>query len=190
LAEDFYEPPRKELSQGDVLEFLPNVQLDYPLQLLEIQTDNSFRSCDFSAGDETKTRALARCRIAMAILLTHDCEIDKPHVKNWVVNPVVPISEIPGTAHSDLRKNKILNLVHLSPYRDVLPESVIVLGYTTTLAREFIDPSRRIVSLSDTGRHALYGQYIRWLTRWKLSELRCPNCGVEFNAAAGMKVRS
>lgn len=124
------------------------------------------------------------------MLLTHDCEIDKPIKTTWIINPIVPISEIPGKVHPDIRKNKLLHLVHLAAHRDILSESVIVLNHMTTLDHKFIEPSRRIVSLSDIGRRSLYAQYIRWLTRWKLSELQCPNCGVGFNAATAMKVRS
>ena len=60
----------------------------------------------------------------------------------------------------------------------------------TTLERTFIEASKRILSLSDFGRRALYSQQIRWLTRWQLAEVRCPNCAVSFNAADGMTVRS
>ena len=66
---------------------------------------------------------------------------------------------------------------------------MLVLNQLTTLDREFVRGANRILSLSDLGRMALYAQHIRWLTRWQLSEIRCPHCNASFSATAGMAVR-
>jgi hypothetical protein len=66
---------------------------------------------------------------------------------------------------------------------------VVVLNHSTTLDRKFVRNATRILSLSDLGRKALYAQYIRWLTRWQLNEIRCPSCAALFNAPDGMTVR-
>jgi hypothetical protein len=116
LAEDFYEPPRDEMSQGDILELLPSVRIDFPLQLLEPRSDGLFSAypAELHGHDGVARQGIAWCRVTKAILLSHDCEIDKPNAKYWVISPVVPISTIPGSAHLHIRKNKILHLVHLS----------------------------------------------------------------------------
>ncbi len=190
MSEDFYEPARSEVSQGDILEVLPHAHLKYPVRLLESREDGLLSSREGEAQGSGRQMGIAALRLERAILLSHDCEIDKPQILNWTVSPIVPISEIPGPKHGDVRKNKIFHLLHLPAYRNVLPESVIVLNQVTTLEKEFATSARRIASLSDMGRRAFYAQHIRWLTRWQLSELMCPHCGVGFNAADAMKVRS
>ena len=132
---------------------------------------------------------VASCKRAKALLLSYDCEIDKPTVKNWIVIPIVPLALIPGASQSDAKKNKIFSLLYLPSYRNILEESVLFLNHATTLDREFVRSAERILSLSDIGRKALYAQYIRWLTRWQLSQISCPNCDAVFNATDGMTVR-
>jgi hypothetical protein len=192
LAEDLYEDPRAEISQGDILEKLPSAYLVPPLQALFARPDGSMAvepedHPDFN--DKKGQPVVAWCKRARALLLSHDCEIDKPTAKNWIVAPIVSLSFIPGPSHSNAKKNKVFSLLYLPSYRDVLDESVVVLNHITTLDREFVERTRRILSLSDIGRRALYAQYVRWLTRWQLSEIRCPNCNVSFNASDGMTGR-
>jgi hypothetical protein len=192
LAEDLYEDPRADISQGDILEKLPSAHLVRPLQALFARPDGSMavESEDHPDFNDKKGQpVVASCKRARALLLSYDCEIDKPAVKHWIIAPIVPLSLIPGPSHSDAKKNKIFSLLYLPSYRDILEESVLVLNHITTLDREFVQRTRRILSLSDIGRRALYAQYVRWLTRWQLSEIRCPNCNVSFNASDGMTVR-
>lgn len=192
MPEDLYEAPRAEISQGDILERLPGAHLVPPLRALFLRGDGAMTvetetHPDFD--DKRGQAVVASCKRSKALLLSHDCEIDKPSVKNWIVAPVIPLSVIPGGAHADIKKNKIFSFLYLPSYRDILEESVLVLNYLTTLDPDFVRGANRVLSLSDLGRRALYLQHIRWVTRWQLSEIRCPNCNASFNAAAGMTVR-
>lgn len=192
MAEDLYEPPGVKISQGDILEKLPTAYLVPPLQALFARADGLMgveaeEHPDFN--DRHGQSIVATCKRAKALLLTRDCEIDKPKVKHWVVAPIVPLSLIPGSSHGDAKKNKIFSLLYLPSYRDVLEESVLVLNYPTTLSKDFVESAKRILSFSDLGRKALYAQHIRWLSRWQFSEIRCPHCAVSFNASEGMTVR-
>jgi len=191
LAEDLYEVPRTDISQGDILARLPNAHLVPPLKALFERVDGAMTvdSDKHPKFKEKEQPVIASCHRAKALLLSYDCEIDKPAVKNWIVLPIVPLSMIPGNSHSDVKKNKVFSLLYLPKYREVFEDSVVVLNHSTTLGREFIQNAGRILSLSDIGRRALYAQYIRWLTRWQLSEIRCPNCTAAFNAIDGMTVR-
>jgi hypothetical protein len=192
LAEDLYDPPRAEISQGDILARLPNAHLVPPLQALFERTDGAMAiesEAHPEFNDKQGQRVIASCKRARALLLTYDCEIDKPAVRNWIVLPIIPLSFIPGGSHGDAKKNKIFSLLYLPGYRNVLEDSLVVLNHPTTLDREFIQTATRILSLSDIGRRALYAQYIRWLTRWQLNEIHCPNCSAIFNASDGMTVR-
>jgi len=191
LSEDFYEPPSSTLSQGDILEVLPHAHLKYPARLLEAREEGLLAPLEVEGhGSAGRATGIASLRFERAILLSHDCEIDKPRIENWIVSPIVPMSEIPGPSHADARKNKIFHFVHLPAHREILEESVIVLNQVTTLEKIFVTSALRVLSLSDIGRRALYAQHIRWLTRWQLTELMCPHCGVGFNASDALKVRS
>jgi hypothetical protein len=123
---------------------------------------------------------LPRAAGARAVLITHDCEIDKPG-RRYLVCPVVPLARIPGGAHGDLRKNRIVSMLFLPAYRNIMVDSFISFNQITTVEPGSLDPTRRLVSLSDLGRSALYNQLIRWLTRWRLHTLICPQCKVEFD---------
>ena len=112
-------------------------------------------------NDRQGQAVVASCKRARALLLSYDCEIDKPAVKNWIVVPIVPLSLIPGASHSEAKKNKIFSLLYLPSYRNILEESVLVLNHITTLDRDFVRSSTRVLSLSDIGRRALYAQFIR-----------------------------
>ena len=52
-----------------------------------------------------------------------------------------------------------------------------------------IDLSKRIATLDTTGRFALYAQFVRWISRWELTELTCPQCGIEIPAEDILPVR-
>lgn len=191
MAEDLYELPRSEICQGDILEVLPNSHLTPPLTAL-FPRSQGIMACEPETHPEFDDRhqpVIASCRRAKAMLLTYDCEIDKPQVRNWIVSPVVPLAEIPGSSHSDVKKNKVFHLLYLPKYRGILEDSVLLLNHMTTLSREFVSTAHRIVSLSDIGRRALYIQHLRWLARWQINDIRCPNCLALFNAADGMTVR-
>jgi hypothetical protein len=191
LAEDFYEAPRAEISQGDILELLPNAYLTHPLRSFVSGHDGSLVERPEPQIDGPERRpVIASCRRTRAILITHDCEVDKPKIENWIVCPVVPLAEHPGAQHTDIRKNKYFNLMYLPAYREILGDSVAVLNQITTLQKAFVQSASRLLSLSDVGRAAFYFQSIRWMTRWQLANLRCPHCGIAFNAADGMSVRA
>ncbi|HLH20735.1 MAG TPA: hypothetical protein VKX45_26140 [Bryobacteraceae bacterium] len=192
MAEDLYEAPRAAISQGDILATLPNAHLVPPLCALFDRGDGTLQAEPDTHPDfkDKGQRVIASCRRAKALLLTYDCEIDKPKAENWIILPIVPLSVIPGGSHSDIKKNKVFSLLYLPKHRDILVEdSVVVLNHSTTLNKQFVQEATRILSLSDTGRRALYAQYIRWLTRWQLAEIRCPHCTATFNAMDGMTVR-
>jgi hypothetical protein len=98
LAEDLYEDPRAAISQGDILEKLLIAHLVPPLQALFGRPDGTMAvesesHPDFN--DKTGQPVVASCRRARALLLSYDCEIDKPAVKNWIIAPIFPLSVIP-----------------------------------------------------------------------------------------------
>lgn len=193
MSEELYEVPREQASQGDILEFLPHIFLDLPLTALNEETETTLRTVTepFSSFDDANGQSvMATCKRQKAMLLSHDCEIDKPQVTRWIVAPVVPILKLKPANRDRVRRNRIFTMFHLPKYRELLPESFVDFNQLTTLSSEFVRNAQRIVSLSDVGRRGMYAQFVRWFTRWELRSTRCPTCGVEFDPGQVMPVRS
>ena len=169
MAEQFFEPVTVSLRQGDIFEDLPF----------------SFLSCT----DPAKPSAALTTQKYKSLLLNQSCDLDKGHARIVVV-PVVPLSLRKGSDQNLIRKNRIFAALYLSAYRDVLPESYVSFLEPMTVDRSLLEHQGRIVSLSEEGRRALYVQYTRWISRWELAELPCPNCGARFNPAATLPVEN
>lgn len=195
MAAELYESPRPEISQGDILQLLPHVSLDKPLLSLhkEGETETVFRATGepyTNFNDKDGQTVIAKCKRTKAILISHDCEIEKPQVKNWLVCPVVPMDKLQPKNHDLLKRNRIFSMLYLPRFNRLLIDSFVDFNHVTTLDSEFIKSSNRIISLSDIGRRALYVQFIRWLTRWELREISCPNCAARFDPHADQPVRT
>lgn len=195
MAVDLYETPRPQISQGDIFELLPHLCLNRPLSALskEAETETIFRAHGEpypSFDDKDGQDVLATCKRAKGIVVTHDCEIDKPQVSHWLICPVVPAGRLRPENLDRLKRNRIYSMLYLPRIGDTLVDSFVDFNRITTLDTEFLTNVKRIVSLSDTGRRALYVQFIRWLTRWELREIACPDCGAKFDPHLNQAVRT
>jgi len=192
LPEELYETPRADFSQGDIIESVPHLYLHGPLLAAQKEAETIYRvkGEPFPSFDDKQGQTiLASCKRQRALLLTHDCEIDKPQTNRWLVCPVVPVVLLAPETRDRARRNRIFSMLHLPAYRDRLPESFVDFNQISTIDRALVSGAARLVSLSDIGRRALYGQFIRWISRWQLRELNCPNCDVAFNPADNLPVR-
>ena len=193
MAEEFYEAPREKISQGDIFHLLPHVYVERPLLALNKEADSPFRATSepFSVFDDKNGQAiLAKCKRKTAILITNDCEIDKPQLKKWLVCPVLPVTVLRNTNQDLVRRNRIYSMFHLPKHRESLAESFVDFNQITTLQVELVTPAERVTSLSNVGRLGLYAQFVRWLTRWELRELTCPHCGVTSDPLSELTVRA
>ncbi len=123
------------------------------------------------------------------MVITPDCEIDKK-IAYWHICPVVPLSKLKGSVQGDVKRNRVYSRFFLPQYQDVLPDSFVDFNHLSTIKADFVQTGRRVLSLSDLGRHGLYAQFVRWLTRWELKNIDCPNCATTFNPLASLPVRS
>jgi hypothetical protein len=192
LSVELYEQPKSEISQGDILEVAPNIFLAPPLTAL-YRSENGLHRSEvepFSSFDNEGQNIIAMCKRTKAIVLTHDCEIDKKQVTRWQLCPVVPLSRLKPENQDRVKRNRIYSMFYLPRHADILSfDSFVDFSQISTVGSEFINDGKRIVSLSDVGRRGLYAQFVRWLTRWELRELTCPNCGVDFNPTTSLSVR-
>lgn len=195
MPAELYESPRPEISQGDVLDLLPHISLDKPLLALyrEGEAETVFRAVGepyTNFNDKDGHAVIAKCKRSRAILISPDCEVDKPQVKKWLICPVVLMDRLQPKNHDLLKRNRIFSMLYLPKFEKILPDSFVDFNHITTLDSEFIKSGKRIISLSDVGRRALYVQFIRWLTRWELREISCPNCATRFDPHAEQSVRT
>lgn len=193
MSEELYEPPGETISQGDVFELLPNVYLDNPLLALDKQSETIFTATaePYAKFDDKTGQAVAAiCKRARGILVSHDCELDKPQVARWLICPVLPLSRLRPETQDRVKRNRVYAMLSLPKYRDIFPDSFADFNQITTLNSEFVKAARRLVSLSDVGRRAFYVQFVRWATRWELRDLKCPHCSVVFNPSQTLPVRT
>lgn len=193
MSQELYEQPREDFSQGDILEVAPHIFVDPPLLALQSAGDSLYKSElePFSAFNNVDGQSvIAKCKRTNAIVITHDCEIDKTQVKRWHLCPVVPLSFLKSDAQDLVKRNRIYSRFWLPRYESALAESFVDFTYISTVGMDFLKTGKRLISLSDLGRQGMYAQFIRWLTRWELKELTCPNCDVTFDPTDSLKVRT
>jgi len=186
-----YRDPVADLSQCDVVEISPHAYIDPPLRWVrempagEIQvTEIEIRS--LLSG----TDVIARCSPEKALIINYDCEIAKSNVLRLVICPVVPLSRFEHSQQGNIKRNRTAHLFFLPRFRTALDDSVAVLNQLTTVHRVMFSDLNRLVTLTRAGRLAFYGQFVRWLTRWELRTVPCPNCNVEFDPTLALRVRS
>jgi hypothetical protein len=160
------------LSQGDIV-VLPHLHIDTTAEI----------------DGEGLMEFTVKGRPAPALILNFDCEIDKPWSKRFVVCPIVPLESLPQGQRTNAKNNRTAHLFFMPRHKAILPDSVAVLNQQTTIDRMVIDPAKRIATLEVQARMALYTQFVRWLSRWELTDLTCPRCGGEFDPTIALPVR-
>jgi hypothetical protein len=168
VSEHLFEPVLAGLRQGDIFSGLPFSFLG-----------------DSAESPSAKLTTQRHC----AILLNQSCDVDKKYPK-LVLLPVVPLQLCSSQDRKLIKTNRIFSALYLSAYRDVLPESFVSFQEPMTVERSMLERVPRIASLTEEGRRGLYVQYVRWLTRWALTEVSCPGCGTNFNPSKTLAVEN
>ncbi len=131
---------RPEISQGDIFE---------GVRVLEI----------LGGREESYTGPV--------VLLSHDCEFDKPH-EYVLVARVLPLDNAPRDSWDQIRRGEALNAIHL-PAVAPRPESFINLRYMHRLPKEELREAavlgRRAMSMTDEGRAAMLAYMFRFFAR-------------------------
>jgi hypothetical protein len=126
-----YEPElREKISQGDI----------FKDAVIEFE----------SLGHEPMLQTLGT-----VILLSHDCEYDKPApVDTCLMASVVPIESAGGGAHT-VRDNKTIHTLYLPPLNDVIPESFVSFRKIYVVSKISVANFTRAASLVEDARLAL-----------------------------------
>lgn len=176
--QSFYRPCRSELCQGDIFACVPQVHLRSEPRLLRRTTLSGSRD-GFEVAEQVSTYSEvsqrtgvtvpADCDVTMALLLTHDCEIDKDkHRTVALIRPLDP--RMPEPDLDIIRRNKRFPFFYLptDPLFPTLPDSYVDLRRISTLAIGITDSAQRIACLEDMSRSALLLQLFRFYTRIEL----------------------
>src|SRR6266545_3640712 len=111
----FYCPLTEELCQGDIFERVPLAYINDDPSLLQKATLSGKREgyevvSILSATTPPPTGSLlvpARCDYTRALLLTYDCEIDKPSTKVLTLALIRPLDpKMPDADQTKIRENR------------------------------------------------------------------------------------
>ena len=175
-SEYYCEPVEGLLRQGDIFECGPHAHVDTSAGKLPAR--------------DQELVIPSVCRGEPALVLNHDCEISGGKSSGRVVIcPIRLLSGISQDKQGHAKRNRIAHLFFLPRYKERLEDSVAILNQLTTVDVDVLRLTNRLATLDVPGRKALYAQALRWLSRWVLADVECPNCEMVFDPAARLRTR-
>lgn len=177
MAEDWWSNSlHPDLSQGDIVTNVPLGTVTTPPKYLysaalKGNAAGWGETLDWRPDHNGIGHYLYRGRLAAAMVLSHDCDIDKPKGTHRVVVAVA----IPRSALSAAEQNIVFTQQarHSLPLPDVPEMGDYYADFRSTLYLPFtlVSQATRIASMSDAGRHRLQAQLIGFYTRLDISSL-------------------
>jgi hypothetical protein len=170
----FYRPVDPQLCQGDILERVPQLFLKEqprPLRKTTLPGNRVGYELEGLAEEalpitpEEGILVPAVCQVTRAMLLTHNCEIDKDK-KHRTVAMIRPLPEnMPNKDREIIRANKRFPFFYLPAGGDQLPESYVDFRRLCTVSPQWVDAATRLASLTPVAGQAMLLQFFRFLTR-------------------------
>jgi len=168
----WYCTPKDELSQGDIFVDMPSVYVPEPVQTATATTcaGNSRHLVPASAEPELfgaqDQIMLARGNLTAAVVLTHDCEIDKDQ-RYRLLGLIRPLAGLPLSAVEEIKANNRRRFFYLPAEDEVyaLPESYLDFRRITTVNGGVLQPAKRVLSMQDRLRDSMSEAFILYLTR-------------------------
>src|SRR5690242_421148 len=104
------------------------------------------------------------------IVISHDCELDKPGEKRYVQTALIrPLSGVPERFRDSIRDYRQKRALYLPPNAFLEGENFADLRMITTLRRaEVIDQLKRVAKMNEDGRVLLHFQLFRFYARKRL----------------------
>ena len=190
MAVELLDPGDAPLSQGDLLAEVPSVYVRSTSYLVATGK-NAYKlsrrlpdSVDSAAFAQANAREIAEHQGEDAwgnafggrrfgIVLSHDCELDKPGEKRYVQTALVrPLAAVPERFQDGIRGYERQKRAFYLPPNDFLEnENFADLRMITTLRRaEVIDQLARIARMNEDGQVLLRFQLFRFFARKRLPE--------------------
>jgi hypothetical protein len=178
-ASSFYHPVDPQLCQGDILERVPHILLKEqprPIQKATFPGNRSaYQLAELAEGalpqtPEEGVLVPATCHVTRAMVLTHDCEIDKDmrHRSVLLIRPLP--ANLPESERTTIRENKKYSFFYLPAGDNTLPESYVDFRRICTVSPQWVDSATRLASLSPDARQAMLIQLFRFLARVELRQ--------------------
>lgn len=167
-SEYWSDTPEDELSQGDVLEEVLFGVAEYPPCELRKQTVKKHGDVWVPYSKPCGDRYfnwLGRGRLAMALVISHSCDLDKREGKNRViVAPVARASSIEPRHWENIRAYGRRALFPL-PSVPSIGDAYSDLRQLTTVDRAFLEKARKLCSMSEDGLKLLQRHLVGFLVR-------------------------
>lgn len=176
--QEFYRPVTDELCQGDVFATVPLVRLrGAPLALTRAdfsptrsgyEADTGFDPAAASPAQRRDRSILATCDYTHAVLLTHDCEIDKPNAKDLSLAIVRPVDR--AWTPEELRRIRNgdkLAMFYLEQDGDWQP-CYVDFRRLVTVGPDLLKSLSRVRRLGEVPRDAMLYQLFQFFTRRKI----------------------
>lgn len=163
--------PRPCLSQGDVVAEVPFCIVASPVTHLKFTSlrDNkpgwAENAIAVARKTDQKKYILAHGEVRYGLVLSHDCDLDKPRTNQRVL--VAPVGQIAGlepTLQRTILEQRHLALMPL-PALGQLGDSYADLRLIAAVPRETVLDANRVASLTDDGRDRLQVQILKFLFR-------------------------
>ncbi len=105
--------------------------------------------------------AAATVRMARVVLLTQDCEYDKPSTLSVLGAEILPLSGVAAGSQGNVRRNRVASAFCLPP-QEAFPESYVDLRAIGRVEKVVVsteaDRGNRLLSLTEEARLALQRQ--------------------------------
>ncbi len=172
-AIQFYRPVSEKLCQGDILERVPLLHLkDLPATISKATLSGKKQGFEQgpSLPDAPKPAAgssqlvPAFCDYTRGILLTHDCQIDKPGTKHLAAALIRPLGPFPADQQEMIRGNQVHAYYNLPAGPAGIEEGYVDFRRITTLSVEIIAGATRLAGLTNTAWDGMMFQLTRFFT--------------------------
>ena len=114
----------------------------------------------------------AFCDYTRGILLTHDCQIDKPGTKHLAAALVRPLGPLPADQQEMIRGNQVHAYYCLPASPAGIEESYVDFRRITTLSVDIIARANRLAGLTNTAWDGMMFQLTRFFTGLVLEQGR------------------
>jgi len=161
-------PPGLDLSQGDLFDLVPSLHVE-DLGYLEKFADRKYQirsSQPPSLKVESPHAGTAMAVRRPAILLSHECEIDKDHKRATVLMALVRSLERVREEDRDGIRQYTRHRAFYLPANEYLEgENYADLRVVTTFRRDALESLKRLATVDDDGRRMLREHLFRFFTR-------------------------
>ena len=170
-------PVPRDFRQGDIYRDVLHIMLTEPeFAVLRTFQAKGGRTQVFLHGPgnppkdgfhwESKERVVAEGQLRMAIVLTHDCEIENADSREHrLIGLLRPLDRLGSGDQEIIIQGRHFGRLYLPAWSEVgLPESYLDLRRITTLRNDALPGENRIASMADFGRELLQAAIIRYLT--------------------------